>query len=97
MAAISDWSDIRMAMRYTHAMEDEKRRSVEAFAQRHSAIEVQVPTLPGESTCGPSKRVHNSITIVLGNRLHDNLRDKRKRQAIGPWGLRFGSRNTRRE
>ena len=32
LAAIFDWSDIRMAMRYTHAMEDAKRRAVEAIA-----------------------------------------------------------------
>ena len=29
-------SDIRMAMRYTHAMEDAKRRAVEAIAQNQS-------------------------------------------------------------
>src|SRR6266542_4571002 len=34
LAAIFGWSDIRMAMRYTHAMEDAKRRAVEAIAQR---------------------------------------------------------------
>ncbi|MDQ2977255.1 MAG: site-specific integrase [Acidobacteriota bacterium] len=33
LAAIFGWSDIRMAMRYTHAMEDAKRRAVEAIAQ----------------------------------------------------------------
>ena len=32
LAAIFGWSDIRMAMRYTHAMEDAKRRAVEALA-----------------------------------------------------------------
>ena len=32
LAAIFGWSDIRMAMRYTHAMEDAKRRAVEAIA-----------------------------------------------------------------
>jgi hypothetical protein len=30
LAAIFGWSYIRMAMRYTHAMEDAKRRAVEA-------------------------------------------------------------------
>lgn len=30
--SIFGWSDIRMAMRYTHAMEDAKRRAVEAIA-----------------------------------------------------------------
>src|SRR5258707_3543524 len=35
LAAIFGWSDIRMAMRYTHAMEDAKRRAVEAIAQNH--------------------------------------------------------------
>jgi len=37
LAAIFGWSDIRMAMRYTHAMEDAKRRAVEAIAQLHCA------------------------------------------------------------
>lgn len=37
LAAIFGWSDIRMAMRYTHAMEDVKRRAVEASARRHSS------------------------------------------------------------
>lgn len=32
LAAIFGWSDIRMAMRYTHAVEDAKRRAVEAIA-----------------------------------------------------------------
>jgi len=32
LAAIFGWSDIRMAMRYTHAMADAKRRAVEAIA-----------------------------------------------------------------
>lgn len=32
LAAIFGWSNIRMAMRYTHAMEDAKRRAVEALA-----------------------------------------------------------------
>lgn len=32
LAAIFGWSDIRMAMRYTHAMEDAERRAVEALA-----------------------------------------------------------------
>jgi len=36
LAAIFGWSDIRMAMRYTLAMEDAKRRAVEAIAQNHS-------------------------------------------------------------
>jgi hypothetical protein len=36
MAAIFGWSDIRMAMRYTYAMEDAKRRAVEAIAQNQS-------------------------------------------------------------
>ncbi len=41
LAAIFGWSDIRMAMRYTHAMEDAKRRAVEAIA-------VGVTTTAGE-------------------------------------------------
>ena len=32
LPAIFGWSDIRMAMRYTHAMEGAKRRAVEAIA-----------------------------------------------------------------
>jgi len=32
LAAIFGWSDVRMAMRYTYAMEDAKRRAVEAIA-----------------------------------------------------------------
>jgi integrase len=34
LAAIFGWSDIRMAMRYTHAMEDAKRRAVEAIGRK---------------------------------------------------------------
>ena len=41
LSAIFGWSDIRMAMRYTHAMEDAKRRAVEAIA-------VGVTTTAGE-------------------------------------------------
>jgi hypothetical protein len=37
LAAIFGWSDIRMAIRYAHAMEDAKRRAVEAIAQNYSA------------------------------------------------------------
>jgi hypothetical protein len=47
LAAIFGWSDIRMAMRYTHAMEDAKRRAVEAIAvgatratRENAAIEI---------------------------------------------------------
>ena len=36
LAAIFGWSDIRMAMGYTHAMEDAKRRADEAIAQIQS-------------------------------------------------------------
>jgi hypothetical protein len=54
LAAIFGWSDIRMAMRYTHAMEDAKRRAVEAIAQR-SPTEVVQSTRAGEDACGPSK------------------------------------------
>jgi integrase len=36
LAAIFGWSDIRMAMRYTYAMEDAKRRAVESIAQNQS-------------------------------------------------------------
>lgn len=55
LAAIFGWSDIRMAMRYTHAMEDAKRRAVEAIAQRHDAIEVRDSTRAGVDACGPSR------------------------------------------
>ncbi len=41
LAAIFGWSDIRMAMRYTHAMEAAKRRAVEAIAGRHGGSEVR--------------------------------------------------------
>ncbi len=71
LAAIFGWSDIRMAMRYTHAMEDAKRRAVEAIAQRHSAFEVRDSTRAGEDACGPSKSDHDardepSVTSVIG-------------------------------
>jgi len=42
LAAIFGWSDIRMAMRYTHAMEDAKRRAVEAIAQNHISCDHSV-------------------------------------------------------
>ncbi|HEY5404993.1 MAG TPA: hypothetical protein VIK24_19120, partial [Pyrinomonadaceae bacterium] len=52
LAAIFGWSDIRMAMRYTHAMEDAKRRAVEAIAQR---LEVATGAVPTGRDCGPSE------------------------------------------
>jgi integrase len=52
LAAIFGWSDIRMAMRYTHAMEDAKRRAVEAIAQR---LEVATGAVPTSRDCGPSE------------------------------------------
>lgn len=60
LAAIFGWSDIRMAMRYTHAMEDSKRRAVEAIARQHGAIEVRDSTQAGEDACGPSKSDHGA-------------------------------------
>jgi integrase len=36
LASIFGWSDIRMAMRYTHALEEAKRRAVEAIDTRSS-------------------------------------------------------------
>jgi len=65
LAAIFGWSDIRMAMRYTHAMEDAKRRAVEAIA--HSAIEVRDGQLAGEDACGPSKSDRGSTEDRGGN------------------------------
>ena len=47
-------------MRYTHSMEDAKRRAVEAIAQRHSAIEVRESMRASEDACGPSKSVRDS-------------------------------------
>ena len=60
LAAIFGWSDIRMAMRYTHAMEDAKRRAVEAIARQQGAIEVRDSTQAGEDACGPSKSDHEA-------------------------------------
>ena len=64
LAAIFGSSDIRMAMRYTHAMEDAKRRAVEAIAQRHNAVEVRVATRAGGDACGP----RTSDRDATGNR-----------------------------
>jgi integrase len=44
--AIFGWSDIRMAMRYTHAMEDAKRRAVEAIAVGTKTNAGETPALP---------------------------------------------------
>jgi integrase len=46
LAAIFGWSDIRMAMRYTHAMEDAKRRAVEAIAVGSKRNAGETPALP---------------------------------------------------
>ncbi len=67
LAAIFGWSDIRMAMRYTHAMEDAKRRAVEAIAQRHSAIVITDATRAGEDACGPSKSDRRSTDDRSGD------------------------------
>jgi integrase len=46
LAAIFGWSDIRMAMRYTHAMEDAKRRAVEAIAVGSKRNASETPAIP---------------------------------------------------
>ena len=61
--AIFGWSDIWMAMRYTHAMEDAKRRAVEAIA-------VGVTTTAGEKPAIPisrDTRVTNEKRQALGS------------------------------
>src|ERR1044072_2263857 len=66
LAAIFGWSDIRMAMRYTHAMEDAKRRAVEAIA--HSVIEVRDGQQAGEDACGP----RTSDLVSMNDRVSNN-------------------------
>ena len=46
LAAIFGWSEIRMAMRYTHAMEDAKRRAVEAIAGGTKRNTGETPAIP---------------------------------------------------
>ena len=46
LAAIFGWSDIRMAMRYTHEMEDAKRRAVEAIAVGRKRNAIETPAIP---------------------------------------------------
>jgi integrase len=46
LAAIFGWSDIRIAMRYTHAMEDAKRRAVEAIAVGVTISAGEKPAIP---------------------------------------------------
>jgi hypothetical protein len=46
LAAIFGWSGIRMAMRYIHAMEDAKRRAVEAIAVGTKTNAGETPALP---------------------------------------------------
>ena len=46
LAAIFGWSDIRMAMRFTHAMEDAKRRAVEAIAVGSKRNAGETPAIP---------------------------------------------------
>jgi hypothetical protein len=75
LAAIFGWSDIRMAMRYTHAMEDAKRRAVEAIARQHSAIDVRDATRLGEDACGPRKSVRDAMaTSVLTTLPNESVR-----------------------
>jgi len=66
LAAIFGWSDIRMAMRYTHAMEDAKRRAVEAIAQQHNAVEVRDAKRAGEDACGPRKSDRDTTNNMGG-------------------------------
>jgi len=68
LAAIFGWSDIRMAMRYTHAMADAKRRAVEAIARQHSATEVTDGRLAGEDACGP----RTSDPVSVNDRVSKN-------------------------
>lgn len=42
LAAIFGWSDIRMALRYAHAMDEAKRRAVENLAEKQSPREKRV-------------------------------------------------------
>lgn len=84
LAAIFGWSDIRMAMRYTHAMEDAKRRAVEAIAQRHSASEVRDSTRVREDACGPRKSVRDSmatsvLTPLRNESVHASVKDAKER------------------
>jgi hypothetical protein len=65
LAAIFGWSDIRMAMRYTHAMEDSKRRAVEAIAQSQISRDHSVTNENGEH----SARRKSLILLVAGGRL----------------------------
>ncbi|CAN5758617.1 hypothetical protein BH20ACI3_BH20ACI3_24860 [soil metagenome] len=62
LAAIFGWSDIRMAMRYTHAMEDSKRRAVEAIAKSSSTSELK-PLGQGADKAAHSKKLRDmSVT-----------------------------------
>src|SRR6266542_2443569 len=70
LAAIFGWSDIRMAMRYTHAMEDAKRRAVEAIAQRHSVSQGKSSeAAAGVDACDPSKSDHGAEDELGSNEL----------------------------
>jgi len=62
LAAIFGWSDIRMAMRYTHAMEDAKRRAVEAIAQRQRNSSDPTSDDGGRDARGPSKNVRDQMS-----------------------------------
>ena len=55
LAAIFGWSDIRMAMRYTHAMEDAKRRAVEAIAKGQVRIGDQGSKRDGQVASGANE------------------------------------------
>jgi len=72
-----------MAMRYTHAMEDAKRRPVEAIAQRHGAIEVREMTRAGEDACGLSKSdrdamVTSVLTALSNESVHASVKDAKE-------------------
>ena len=76
LAAIFGWSDIRMAMRYTHAMEDAKRRAVEAIAVgatratlENAATQISRDRSVTNENGEPSPRRNLLIQLVAGGRL----------------------------
>jgi orotidine-5'-phosphate decarboxylase len=71
LAAIFGWSDIRMAMRYTHAMEDAKRRAVEAIA---------CTSLSEDQTSSAVKKQRQVAALQISR---DASVTKEKRQALG--------------
>src|SRR2546421_4270808 len=53
LAAIFGWSDIRMALRYTHATDDAKRRAVENLAQPKASSDESVTNEKGKVAALP--------------------------------------------